>query len=152
MHRKNNNTLKIAIINGPNINLTGQRDPQIYGTQTIEQTITKIKQQLPHIEIIHFQSNSEGQLIDAIQKYGFCKQADAIIINPGAYAHYSYAIADAIKDSRVPIIEIHISNIFAREPHRQKSITATHAKALITGLGTHGYIVAATYLAQHAKN
>lgn len=137
----------ILIINGPNLNLLGSREPEIYGTESFESYLEKLRMEFPHEEIEYFQSNSEGEIIDAVQafgcpggaKNGVCR---GVIINPGAYTHYSIAIADAIGACTVPVVEVHISNIHAREDYRRRSVTASRARGLISGLGLPGYRLA----------
>lgn len=135
-----------AIINGPNLNLLGKRQPEIYGSETFEQTLQQIRKEFKDLRIEYFQSNSEGDLIDKIQEFGFEPSCGGIIINPGAYAHYSVAIADAIEAVPVPVIEVHISNIHAREEFRHRSVTAGTAQAMIAGFGRKGYSLALQYL------
>lgn len=138
--------MKIAIINGPNLNLLGVRDTDIYGCDTFDKTLDDIHNRFPEDEILFFQSNSEGEIIDYIQKVSRSTDVQGIVINPGAYAHYSYAIADAVADSPVPVVEVHISNIHARDEFRAKSVTARHAAAIISGCGRKGYTLAIEYL------
>ena len=134
--------LKIGIINGPNLNNLGKRDKNAYGILTLKE----INQRISHaavkenMELTFIQSNFEGEIIDSIQKLS--SQTDGLVINPGAYAHYSYAIADALRDCPVPVIEVHLSNIFSREDFRQKSVTAQACNGQIVGLGYHSYILA----------
>lgn len=130
--------MKILILNGPNLNLLGTREPEIYGHESMESCHTKLKNQFPEHEIEVFQSNYEGGIIDRIQQNDF----DALIINSGAFTHYSYAIADCLKNVSKPKIEVHISNIYKREEFRQKSVTATYTDALISGFGLKGYELA----------
>jgi len=134
--------LKIGIINGPNLNHLGKRDKNIYGSLTLSEINQKIKHvaEKENMELMFVQSNSEGEIIDSIQKLS--SQADGLIINPAAYTHYSYAIADALGDCPVPVIEVHLSNIFSREEFRQKSVTAPACNGQIVGLGYHSYILA----------
>ena len=134
--------MKIAIINGPNLNLLGRRNPGIYGTETLQDTLSRIRQTFPDIEILDFQSNSEGALIDALQTFGYVPDIRGIVMNPGAYAHYSIALADTIEALPVPVIEVHISNIHAREEFRHTSVTARAARAVIAGCGRQGYRLA----------
>ncbi len=134
--------MKIAIINGPNLNLLGRRNPEIYGAETLQDTLSRIRQAFPDIEILDFQSNSEGALIDALQTFGYAPDIRGIVMNPGAYAHYSIAMADAIEALPVPVIEVHISNIHAREEFRHTSVTARAARAVIAGCGRLGYRLA----------
>lgn len=135
-----------AIINGPNLNLLGKREPLIYGSETFEQTLEQIREEFNELEIEYFQSNCEGDIIDKIQEWGFRNDCAGIVLNPGAYAHYSIAIADAISAIPVPVVEVHISNIHAREEFRHKSVTARACKALIAGCGRTGYSLALRFL------
>lgn len=140
-----------AIINGPNLNLLGKRQPEIYGAKTFDETLSELRKDFDDIEIKYFQSNCEGSLIDRIQEWGFDEECKGIVINPGAYAHYSIAIADAIEAVRVPVIEVHISNIHAREEFRHKSVTARACKALIAGCGRDGYALAILALIRNSE-
>ena len=137
----------IAIINGPNLNLLGKREPEIYGHESFEKYLKKLRNFYPDIAIEYFQSNSEGEIIDQIHKLGFdhpeCK---GIVINPGAYSHYSYAIADAISAISLPVVEVHISNIMHREDFRHQSLTAASCVAMLTGFGLEGYGLAVGYI------
>lgn len=132
----------IAIINGPNLNLLGKRQPEIYGTETFDQTLSALRNEFGQIRLDFFQSNCEGELIDKIQEYGFDSECIGIVINPGAYAHYSIAIADAVEAVPSKVIEVHISNIHAREEFRHKSVTARACDAIIAGCGRQGYSLA----------
>lgn len=134
---------KIAIINGPNLNLLGKREPDVYGNESFEDYLEKLRGENSDIEILYFQSNIEGELIDAIQKYGF--DCDGIIINPGGYTHTSVAIGDAIASIKTPVIEVHISNIHAREEFRKLSHVSAKAKGTVCGLGLFGYSLAIQY-------
>lgn len=136
--------MRIAIINGPNLNLQGTREPEIYGTETFEQLIQSWKNEFPGIEMIYFQSNVEGELINYIQQCG--QSCDGLVINPAGYSHTSVALADALKTLKIPAIEVHISNIYNREPYRHVSLTGAACKGVISGLGTRGYAVAIAYL------
>ncbi len=138
--------MTISIINGPNLNRLGKRNPEFYGSETFEETLEAIRNRFKGIDIRYFQSNSEGEIIDIIQRENLDNSVAGIIINPGAYAHYSYAIADAIEDSDKPVVEVHISNIHAREEFRAKSVTARAASAVIAGCGRMGYSLAIEYL------
>ena len=134
--------MKIVVIHGPNLNLLGVREPDIYGKVSLEEVneqILDLAQELG-IEVAIVQDNSEGALIDAIQRAGV--EADGIIINPGGYTHTSVALADALKGVSLPAIEVHLSNIQAREAWRQKSITATACLGVISGLGADSYLLA----------
>ena len=134
--------LNIGIINGPNLNMLGKRDQNIYGNLTLEEMNQKIESfaKEEDIELTIKQSNSEGEIIDSIQR--FSSQVDGLIINPAAYTHYSYAIADALRDCPIPTIEVHISDIFSREDFRRKSVTASACTEQIAGFGYQSYILA----------
>lgn len=136
----------IQIINGPNLNLLGKREPEIYGSQDFMSFLEGLHKEFPNEEIEYFQSNSEGEIIDEIQKKGFDSQCRGIILNPGGYSHYSVAIADAVSSVPVPVVEVHVSNIHAREEFRHHSVTASSAKGVIAGLGLDGYRLALEYL------
>jgi 3-dehydroquinate dehydratase II len=139
---------KILIINGPNLNLLGWREPDVYGSTTLEEleaTILSDAKQLG-IEVSFFQSNSEGGIIDFLHKEGF--SAQGIVINPGAFGHYSYAIRDAIKSVGTRTIEVHISNIYNREEFRQHSVLAPVCEGQISGLGLHVYTLALNWFAR----
>lgn len=133
---------KLLIINGPNLNMLGIREPGIYGNESYDSLCAMIKAKADKLgaEVEFFQSNGEGEIIDAIQ--GAYGRMDGIIINPGAYTHYSYAIHDAVKSLGIPVIEVHISNIHTREEFRHKSVIAPACKGQICGLGFAGYILA----------
>ncbi len=133
---------KILIINGPNLNTLGKRQPHIYGTQSFESYFQSLQSLFAHLELKAFTSNHEGALIDKIQQ----SDADALVVNFGAYTHTSLALADCLAALEVPVIEVHISNIFAREAIRHQSLTAPHCKGVITGLGLEGYQLALAYL------
>ena len=140
-------TVMIAIINGPNLNLLGKRQPEIYGSVSFGDFLRELRKRHPDTEIEYFQSNSEGEIIDHIHRLGYdTPQCEGIIINPGAYAHYSYAIADAISSITLPVVEVHISNIHAREEFRHKSVTAPSCKAMLCGFGMEGYALALEWL------
>jgi 3-dehydroquinate dehydratase II len=130
----------IAIINGPNLNLLGKREPEIYGSQSFEDYLQTLKAAFPAVEISYFQSNVEGELVNEIQRVGF--SATGIILNAGAYTHTSIAIGDAVAGITSPVVELHISNIYAREEFRHHSFIAAKAKGMICGLGLKGYELA----------
>ncbi|MBS1602310.1 MAG: type II 3-dehydroquinate dehydratase [Bacteroidetes bacterium] len=132
--------MRIAIINGPNLNLLGTREPEVYGSQTFEQYYAGLKLLYPGIEFSYFQSNVEGELINELQRVGF--SVDGIILNPGGYTHTSVAIGDAIAAIKSPVIEVHISNVHAREEFRRLSHVSGKAKGTIAGLGLKGYELA----------
>jgi 3-dehydroquinate dehydratase II len=129
--------MKISIINGPNLNLLGKREPSVYGTQTFEAYYEGLKTSFPEVQFDYFQSNIEGELINRLHEVGFT--ADAILLNAGAYTHTSVAIGDAIKGINSPVVEIHISNTFAREDFRHTSFITPVAKGLIIGFGMDSY-------------
>lgn len=129
--------MKIVIINGPNLNLLGAREPNIYGNQTFDQYFESLKSDFPQLEFDYFQSNVEGELINIIQREGF--SCDGILLNAAAYTHTSVGICDAIKAVNSPVIEIHISNTFSRENFRHKSYVSPVAKGIIVGFGLDSY-------------
>jgi 3-dehydroquinate dehydratase II len=136
--------MKVLVLNGPNLGTLGRREPAVYGTRTLAdlETMLTTRARELGLELSCRQSNHEGQLIDWIE----AEPSDAIIINPGAFSHYSLALADALLGSGKPVIEVHISNVFAREPERHRMVTAAAAKAVISGLGFEGYLAALDYL------
>ena len=131
---------KLIIINGPNLNLLGTREPDLYGSLTLLEFLDAIKAKYPKVEIEHFQSNIEGELISKIQEVGFTY--DGIILNAAAYTHTSVGIGDAVKAIKTPVIEVHISNTFAREDFRHQSFIAPNAKGIIVGFGLQSYELA----------
>ena len=132
--------MKVIVINGPNLNLLGKREPSVYGNQTFESYLSNLKLEFPNIAIQYFQSNIEGELINKLQEIGF--SYDAILLNAGGYTHTSVAIADAIAAVETPCIEIHISQPAAREAYRQNSLIAVKCKASISGFGLESYRLA----------
>ncbi|WP_300672329.1 type II 3-dehydroquinate dehydratase [Soonwooa sp.] len=130
--------MKILIINGPNLNLLGTREPDIYGSETMEARLDLLKKEFANDEILYYQSNIEGEIINRLQEDDF----DALVINPGAFTHYSFAIADCLKNISKPKIEVHISNIYKREEFRKKSVTAEQCDAVLSGFGMKGYQLA----------
>ena len=130
--------MKILILNGPNLNLLGTREPEIYGNVSMENFLESLTKEFPQHEIQYYQSNVEGEIINRIQEDDF----EALIINPGAFTHYSYAIADCLKNISKPKVEVHISNIYKREEFRQKSVTAANTDAVLSGFGLNGYTLA----------
>lgn len=135
--------MRIAIINGPNLNLLGKREPGIYGNESFESYLHQLKATFKTIEITYFQSNVEGELINEIQRAGF--DLDGIILNPGGYTHTSVAIGDAVAAITTPVIEVHISNIFGREDFRKLSYVSGNAVGVISGLGLEVYELALNY-------
>ncbi|MCR4766241.1 MAG: type II 3-dehydroquinate dehydratase [Bacteroidaceae bacterium] len=132
--------MKIQIINGPNINLLGKREPGIYGNQSFDDYLQTLRQRYPDVEIAYYQSNHEGALVDKLQEVGF--EVDGIIFNAGAYTHTSIALQDAIRAIKAPVIEVHISNVFAREEYRHKSMISCACKGTIVGFGLNSYRLA----------
>ena len=132
--------MKIQIINGPNLNLLGLREPGIYGNQSFEDYLSGLRDAYAIIQIDYYQSNVEGELINKLHEVGF--EYDGIIINAGAYTHTSVAIADAIAGIKSPVIEVHISNIYAREEFRHVSLTGKNCRGVLTGFGMDGYRLA----------
>ena len=132
--------MKILIINGPNLNLLGTREPTVYGNQTFEEYFSVLKTKYPNVELSYFQSNVEGELINAIHKAD--KNVDGIILNAGAYTHTSIAIADAVAGIATPVVEVHISNVFAREDYRHVSYLGKYCKGSVSGFGLMSYDLA----------
>lgn len=132
--------MKIIIINGPNLNLLGKREPEIYGSQTFEDYLQLLKNDFPEVDLHYFQSNIEGEIIGKIQEKGFDFQG--IILNAGAYTHTSIGIGDAVKAITTPVIEVHISNTFSRESFRHQSYISPNAKGVIIGFGMESYKLA----------
>src|SRR5690242_14974089 len=132
--------MKIAIINGPNLNLLGKREPDVYGNMSFETYLETLRSGYPHIEFSYYQSNVEGELINELQRVGF--DCDGIILNPGGYTHTSVALGDAVAAIRAPVIEVHISNVHAREDFRKISHVSAKCKGTISGLGLKGYELA----------
>jgi 3-dehydroquinate dehydratase II len=135
--------MKIAIINGPNLNLLGKREPGIYGSTSFEQYFEELKNKYPQIAFHYYQSNVEGELINELQRLGF--EYDGIIMNPGGYTHTSVAIGDAIASIKTPVVEVHISNVHAREEFRKLSHVSGKSAGSIIGLGLKGYELAVNY-------
>ncbi len=138
---------KILIVNGPNLNLLGRRETDIYGSVAFEDYFKILKNKYKNIELEYFQSNHEGALIDKIHEVGF--SYDGIILNGGAYTHTSIALADAIAAIETPVVEVHISNIYKRESYRKHSYTAVNCVGCITGLGLKGYELALQFLLEN---
>jgi 3-dehydroquinate dehydratase-2 len=131
---------KIQIINGPNLNLLGVREPSVYGDATFESYLQTLRKIFPQCDITYFQSNVEGELINKMHETGF--SSDGIILNAGAYTHTSVALHDAIKAVTTPVVEVHISNVYAREPFRHKSLLSAACKGVIAGFGLDSYRLA----------
>lgn len=141
--------LQITIINGPNLNLLGKREPDVYGHESFDDYLAQLKGHFPNVQFSYFQSNIEGELVDAIQKAGF--DQDGIILNPAAYTHTSVAIGDAIGSIKTPVIEVHISNVHAREEFRKISHVSAKAVGSIVGLGLNGYQLATEWFIKNKK-
>ena len=135
--------MQIAIINGPNLNLLGKRETNIYGNEDFNLYFAQLKSQYTQLELSYYQSNSEGEIVSKIQELGF--GVDGIILNPAAYSHTSIAIRDAISSIKVPVLEVHISNIYAREAFRNHSHISAVSVGVISGLGLNGYNLALDY-------
>lgn len=132
--------MKIIIINGPNLNLLGKREPEVYGNETFESYFEKLQVQFPTVTLEYFQSNIEGEIISKIQEIGF--DYNGIVLNAGAYTHTSIGIGDAIKSITTPVIEVHISNTFSRESFRHQSYISPNAKGIVIGFGLKSYELA----------
>jgi 3-dehydroquinate dehydratase-2 len=130
----------IQIINGPNLNILGEREPSVYGNKSFNNFFDELKKQFPDVKLEYFQSNSEGEIIDKLQEIGF--SFDGIILNAGAYTHTSIAISDAIRSIKSPVIEVHISNVFQRESYRHHSYLSEVCKGCIIGFGLNSYRLA----------
>jgi 3-dehydroquinate dehydratase-2 len=140
--------MKILIINGPNLNMLGQREPEVYGRKSFEVYFSELQIAFPQMELAYFQSNHEGELIDCIHQKG--PESDGIIINGGGLSHTSVSLADAISSISTPAVEVHISNIFSREAFRHHSYLSNVCKGIISGLGLEGYRFAIQYLTKSA--
>ena len=132
--------MKLIIINGPNLNLLGKREPEIYGSESFEDFMGQLKSQFSSIDLEYYQSNIEGELIDKLHEVGF--DYDGIVLNAGAYTHTSIGIGDAVRAIETPVVELHISNVHSREDFRHKSFIAANAKGVIFGFGLKGYQLA----------
>ena len=136
--------MKILIVNGPNLNLLGQREPGIYGSESFETYLSELRRRYPEVEIDYYQSNVEGELINKLQQEGFLTQpvADGIVLNAGAYTHTSVALHDCIRSLKSPVIEVHISNVHQREDFRHHSYLSSVCKGIICGFGLDSYRLA----------
>lgn len=132
--------MKITIINGPNLNLLGRREPEIYGNEGFESLLDRLRSRYPEIELTYSQSNVEGELVNLVQEADM--KADGVVINPGGYTHTSVALADAIAAISIPVIEVHISNLLSREEFRHTSLTGRYCRGTVMGLGLDGYRLA----------
>lgn len=131
--------MKIQIINGPNLNLLGQREPGIYGSETMESCLARLRERYPEIQIDYYQSNVEGELIDKMQQVGFFEGYDGIVINAGAYTHTSVALHDCIRSLKCPVVEVHISNVHQREEFRHHSMISAACLGVVCGFGLDSY-------------
>jgi len=143
--------MNILIINGPNLNLIGQREPKLYGNDSFLEFLESLKHEFKQIQISYFQSNIEGEIINRLHKT-LNEQIEGIILNAGAYTHYSIAMRDAIKAIKIPVIEVHISNIYSREEFRQKSVISAVCIGSITGFGLQSYKLAIYYFLNQKNN
>ncbi|PIQ14522.1 MAG: type II 3-dehydroquinate dehydratase [Flavobacteriales bacterium CG18_big_fil_WC_8_21_14_2_50_32_9] len=141
--------MQLIIINGPNLNLLGKREPEIYGSTSFEEYLATLKKAFPTVALSYFQSNIEGEIIDKLHETGF--SYDGIILNAGAYTHTSIAIADAVASIKTPVIEVHISNVFAREKYRHHSFISKHCAGVIVGFGLSSYRLAINSLINTSK-
>ena len=141
--------MQLIIINGPNLNLLGKREPEIYGSTSFEEYLATLKKAFPTVELSYFQSNIEGEIIDKLHETGF--SYDGIILNAGAYTHTSIAIADAVASIKTHVIEVHISNVFAREKYRHHSFISKHCAGVIVGFGLSSYRLAINSLINTSK-
>ncbi|MFO7822946.1 MAG: type II 3-dehydroquinate dehydratase [Cyclobacterium sp.] len=141
--------MKIAIINGPNLNLLGKREPEIYGSSSFEDYFEKLTKKYPELKLSYYQSNVEGELVNRLHEVGF--DHDGILMNAGAYTHTSVALSDAIAGIQTPVVEVHISNIYKREEFRHKSIISKECVGMIAGLGLQGYELGLQYFIQKEK-
>jgi 3-dehydroquinate dehydratase-2 len=139
--------MSILIINGPNLDILGKREPEIYGNTTLSDIENRLKEKFPKAKLEFFQSNSEGPIVEALHK-ALDGSIDGIVLNPGAFTHYSYAIRDAVASLKVPVIELHLSNVYAREEFRRESVIAAECKGVIAGFGARGYELAVEFLLQ----
>ena len=142
---------RIQIINGPNLNLLGQREPGLYGWSSFEQYLTELREKYPYVEISYYQSNVEGELIDKMQEVGFTQQlpVDGIVLNAGAYTHTSIALQDCIRSLRCPVVEVHISNVHKREEFRHHSYISCACLGVICGFGLDSYRLAIEAILMH---
>ena len=144
-----NEKKRILVVNGPNLNLLGVREPGIYGTATLDEGMKTLEERFPQVELTFFQSNIEGEIVDVLQQYGFT--ADGIVLNAGAYTHTSVAIHDAISAIRTPVVEVHLSNIYRRETFRHTSLITSACIGIIGGFGMDSYRLAVEALLNHSS-
>ncbi len=144
--------MKIFVINGPNLNLTGTREPHVYGTESFEMWLPAVRAKNPTLQIEYYQSNVEGEIINALQEAAFEQKVSGIVLNAGAYTHTSIAIADAVAAIPVPVIAVHMSNPLSREPERHTDLLLGKCLGVISGLGMKSYELAIGYLAESNSN
>ncbi len=144
--------MKIAIVNGPNLNMLGIRNTNVYGVKSYEYLVNNLKKNFDNIDFHFFQSNTEGEIIDFLQNCYISQDFDGIVINPGAYTHYSYAISDCIADISIPCVEVHISNINKREEFRKTSVIAPQCIGSISGLGLYSYSLGVLAITDYLQN
>ncbi|MEP0823815.1 MAG: type II 3-dehydroquinate dehydratase [Ignavibacterium sp.] len=137
--------MNILILNGPNLGMLGQREPEVYGSETLADLEARLRKRFPDVQFTFFQSNHEGVLVDELNKAAG-GGIDGVVINPGAYAHSSYAIRDAVAALKIPVVEVHITNVHAREEFRRRSLIAPVCRGVVTGLGRRGYELAVQFL------
>lgn len=142
--------MRVLIVNGPNLNLLGHREPEIYGHQTFEDILADLRDRFSSHELGYFQSNHEGELIDRLQAAGQ-EGWDGLVVNLGAFTHYSYALYDTLRALKLPKVEVHLSHIFAREPFRHVSVISPACDGMISGLGAEGYRLALEWLMGRPK-
>ncbi|MEO0899654.1 MAG: type II 3-dehydroquinate dehydratase [Bacteroidota bacterium] len=140
--------MRLLILNGPNLNMLGKREPEIYGSESLDDLMESLQTAFPDVQFEHFQSNDEGVLVDKIQSVVY-KPVDGIILNLAAFTHYSYALYDTLNMVYCPKIEVHISHIYRREEFRHKSVTAKACNGIIAGLGTYGYHLGVHWMINH---
>lgn len=140
--------MRILLLNGPNLGLLGKREPEKYGTTTLQEIQKRLKKKFPRVRFTFVQSNSEGEMVDRLNKAAGGTY-DAVVINPGAYAHYSYAIRDAVAALRIPVVEVHLTNVHAREDFRRQSVIAPVCKGIVAGLGPISYELAVRFLVEN---
>ena len=143
--------MKILLINGPNLNLLGRREPEIYGYETFADILNDLRAEFSELEITYFQSNHEGAIIDRLHEV-LDEELDGLVLNMGAFTHYSYAILDALKALTLPKVEVHLSHLFTREAFRHQSVIAPACDGMISGLGKDGYALAIQWIVRNKKN
>ena len=143
--------MRVMIINGPNLNMLGKREPEIYGRERLDDIIEGLRKNFPNVTIDHFQSNHEGELVDKLQSL-IGGTIDGVVVNFAALSHYSYSLFDALNMLYIPKIEVHISHVYQREEFRHKSVTVPACNGIIAGLGTYGYHLAVQWLVKHCAD